>query len=101
MKAQNEVTTVAYLKRGDVVRPFLGEYYNKSLDSLDWTRTLYSEYWDHTVVGVFEAEIRLVRPYVYARDHFDSNSGLIGVEAYSVPRDSTQPFLIQRRNFST
>lgn len=42
-----------------------------------------------TIVGVFEKEneVWIARPYVYAHQNFDSKSGLIGVENFSMTLD--------------
>jgi len=39
-----------------------------------------------TIVGVFENEVWIARPYVYAHEGFNDKSGLIGVENFSMTR---------------
>ena len=39
-----------------------------------------------TIVGVFENEVWIARPYVYAHEGFDDKSGLMGVENFAMTR---------------
>jgi hypothetical protein len=96
------IVTPKSMKRGMVVAPFWGEStYNKSLDSLDWEQTLRREWWTHVVIGTSPTEVRLARPYAYAHTDFDANSPLLGCEVYSVPVESTHPYILLRTEFTT
>jgi len=40
-----------------------------------------------TIVMVRDGEVHVARPFVYAHQHFDSKSGLIGVENFSMSEE--------------
>lgn len=103
MHGENTILRACDLRRGMVVLPFKGSYYPKPKDpsSLDWKQTMYAEWWQHIVLGSDGESVTLGRPYAYAREHFDSNHPLLSCEVYKVQRDSEQPFMIMRCNFTT
>ena len=66
------------IKRGTVIR--MGNLMNDG------------SYCMATIVAVRENEpiwnyVKVARPYVYAHEHFDSNSGLIGSEVFDIGMD--------------
>jgi hypothetical protein len=46
-----------------------------------------SPFWAATIVGIEGDTVNVSRPYVYAHEGFNSKSGLIGVENFSMTLD--------------
>ncbi len=90
------------LNLGQVVRPFLGVYFAKAIDSLDWRYTLEQPFWDHVVTAITagdDATITFARPMAFASEF--TRQPYLTAEVYTMPLTTDRPFRIMTENLKT